>query len=274
LKETYTRFTETWRKREEVAVLGIITCEILELEFAHLLANDPEIATITVLETPFSHELSKAVEQMRGCTPKSIAYVDEYVRSSQDKLEVIVQVMEAGLHSVIKDLRDGVVRAASEMGPHVDAILLGYGLCGNALKNHEELLSDGGLPIFIPMDEDHAVDDCIGLIIGGRENYYEEQCKVAGTMFINSGFARHWKDIMHKGLGTGKFDLAISKRLMANYERSLLMPTPVLSEQDLASGIEEFNEIYGLRTEVRAGTLDMLQKTWITTKKLVLARTK
>jgi len=256
-----------------VAVLGIITCEILELEFAHLLANDPNIATITVLENLFFHELSRAIELERGSSPKSISYIGEYVRSSQDKLEVIIQVMEAGLHTVIKDLRNGVVRAALEMEPYVDAILLGYGLCGNALKNHEELLPDGGVPIFIPMDDDHPVDDCIGLIIGGRENYYEEQCKVAGTMFINSGFARHWKDIMHKGLGMGKFDLAMSKRLMANYERSLLMPTPVLSEQELASGIEEFNEIYGLRTEVRAGTLDVLQKTWITTKKLVVART-
>jgi len=256
-----------------VAVLGIITCEILELEFAHLLANDPDIATITVLENLFFHELSRAIELERGSSPKSISYICEYVRSSQDKLEVIIQVMEAGLHTVIKDLRNGVVRAASEMEPYVDAILLGYGLCGNALKNHEELLPDGKVPIFIPMDEDHPVDDCIGLIIGGRENYYEEQCKVAGTMFINAGFARHWKDIMHKGLGIGKFDLAISKRLLGNYQRSLLMPTPVLSEQELNSEIEEFNEIYGLRTEVRAGTLDMLQKTWIATKKLVVART-
>ena len=53
------------------------------------------------------------------------------------------------------------------MGRHVDAIVLGYGLCGNALQKPEELLVDAGVPIFIPMDQDHPVDDCVGLIIGG-----------------------------------------------------------------------------------------------------------
>ena len=67
-----------------------------------------------------------------------------------------------------------------EFGPHVDALVLGYGLCGNALEKPEKLLSEAGVPVFIPMDEDHPVDDCIGLLIGGRECYYKEQCKVAG----------------------------------------------------------------------------------------------
>ena len=84
------------------------------------------------------------------------------------------------------------------MAPYVDAILLGYGLCGNALKDHEELFLDSRVPVFLPMDGDHPVDDCVGLIIGGRENYYEEQCKVAGTMFINSGFLRHWETLFHE----------------------------------------------------------------------------
>ncbi len=30
-------------------VLGILACEILELEFAHLLAGDPDLAVVTVV---------------------------------------------------------------------------------------------------------------------------------------------------------------------------------------------------------------------------------
>ena len=119
------------------------------------------------------------------------------------------------------------------------------------------------------MDGDHPVDDCIGLIIGGRENYYEEQCRVAGTMFINSGFSRHWETVLHKGRDVEKFGLAIMKRLLASYERSLLLPTPVASEQELALRIQEFNEIYGLRTEVRLGTLEILDKAWSSAKQSV-----
>ena len=36
-----------------MTVLGVITCEILELEFAHLLANDTDITGVTVLEDHF-----------------------------------------------------------------------------------------------------------------------------------------------------------------------------------------------------------------------------
>ncbi len=33
-----------------MAVLGVLTCEILELEFAHLLGTDSEVGRVTVLE--------------------------------------------------------------------------------------------------------------------------------------------------------------------------------------------------------------------------------
>jgi hypothetical protein len=252
-----------------MALLGIITCEILELEFAYLLSNDSEVSVINILENRFSRELGDVITEKSKIIPKSLVTITDYTPTSLKGLEVIVRVMQVGLHSVIQDLRDKVTQASIEMAPYVDAILLGYGLCGNALKDHKELLPGSDVPILLPMDGDHPVDDCIGLIIGGRENYYEEQCNVAGTMFINAGFSRHWRDILHKGPEAKKFGPAIMKRLMANYERCLLMPTPVASEQELAIGIEEFNKTYGLRTEIRVGILDLLEKAWNSAKQFV-----
>lgn len=69
------------------------------------------------------------------------------------------------------------------MSPHVEAIFLGYGLCGNALDRPEVLLADAGVPVFIPMDEDHPEDDCVGLLLGGRRCYYGN-AKRAGTLQI------------------------------------------------------------------------------------------
>ncbi len=46
-----------------MAVLGILTCEILELEFAHLLRSDPEIRKITVVEDDYSTELIRLLEK-------------------------------------------------------------------------------------------------------------------------------------------------------------------------------------------------------------------
>jgi len=245
-----------------MAILGIITCEVLELEFAHLLRNDPEVMAVTILENQFSEKLAEIITQQTKIKPQLIACLGEYSHPAAAGLEVVVRVMKVGLHSIIKNLRDGVLQAVSEMAPYVDAILLGYGLCGNALEDSEGLFLDSPVPVFLPMDGDHPVDDCVGLTIGGRENYYEEQCKVAGTMFINSGFLRHWKTVFYEGRTAEKFGPAIMKRLLANYKRTLLLPTPVASEQELASGVEEFNEIYGLHSEVRPGTLDLLEQAW------------
>ncbi len=252
-----------------MAVLGIITCQVLELEFAHLLANDPEVSVVSILDNEFSRELSETISRKTKVKPKSLVSIAEYASTASDGLELIIRVMKVGLHSVIKDLRNGVRQAAIEMEPYVDAIFLGYGLCGNALKDQDELLPASVVPVLLPMDGDHPVDDCVGLIIGGRENYYEEQRRVAGTMFINSGFSRHWDTMLHKGRDAEKFGLEMIKRLMASYERRLLLPTPVASEQELALGIKEFNKIYGLRTEVRLGTLDILEKAWSSAKQLV-----
>ena len=249
-----------------MAVLGIITCQILELEFADLLSHDRELGAVAVLDNGCEGGLIDAMEQAGGIKPRRISALEDFAPSVQEGVEALVCVMELGLHLVIKRLQQTVVKMAGEIGPYVDAILLGYGLCGNALNNPEELLAEVGVPIIIPMDDDHPVDDCVGLIIGGRENYYAEQCKVAGTMFMTAGFSRHWKDLMRKGQG-GRFDWEISKRLLAHYERNLLLPTPVLSEEQMRENIEEFNRVHGFRNEVRPGALDILQDAWERAKK-------
>jgi hypothetical protein len=87
---------------------------------------------------------------------------------------------------------------------------------------------------------------------------------------MNAGFSRHWRDLLSKAHGVS-FDEPISKRIMAAYERSLLLTSPVLSQEEMAANIEQFNRAYGLRTEVRAGTLEILAKTWEMGKRYVMS---
>ena len=37
--------------------------------------------------------------------------------------------------------------------------------------------------------------------IGGRECYYKEQCKVAGTFFMIPGWTYHWKRMFEQEFG-------------------------------------------------------------------------
>ncbi|MDQ7785621.1 MAG: DUF1638 domain-containing protein [Desulfomonilaceae bacterium] len=250
-------------------VIGIVTCQILELEIAHMLSHDEQIDGITVLHGDYSGGLIESLRSQDDPRLRVIGWIPEFEPSSPDRLDVLVEVVKLGLHIVIKDLKEGVTSAVREISPYVDAVMLGYGLCGNAMEKPEELFESVDVPVFMVMDEDHIVDDCIGMLIGGRENYYEEQCKVAGTMFMTPGFVRHWKDLLHKSLG-GMYDLEMSKRMLKDYERSLLMPTGVMSLETMEEQIQEFNELYGLRTEFREGTVDLLHKTFERVKRFVI----
>ncbi len=256
-----------------MAVLGVITCEILELEFAHVLAKDTDIAGVTVLENRYALGMIEAMEA-QNLFPRRMPILRGFTPTFPNRLEVVVRVMELALHNRKRILQDELVKAAKEMGRYVDAIVLGYGLCGNALEKPDELLADAGTPVFIPMDQDHPVDDCVGLIIGGRECYYREQCRVAGTFFMIPGWTRHWKEIFQKEYGN--FDVAFARRLfgMSNYERSLLVPNPALSVKTMRQNIEEFNHIFGFRTELIEGSLDILNQTWETAKQFIQGENK
>jgi hypothetical protein len=244
-----------------MTVLGILTCEILELEFAHLLRSDPEIRSITVVEDEYSAELIRLLAK-DGLPIQKIDQTKRFIPNEDEGLEVLIRVLELGLHNRKRLLQEGLAAAGREMGPRVDALLLGYGLCGNALADPAGLLAEAGVPVIMPMDEDHPVDDCVGLIIGGRETYYEEQCRVAGTFFMIPGWTRHWKHIFRKEHGGWSEELARRLFTDSGYERSLLVPDGMLSEEEMRENVAEFNRKFGLRNEIRPGTLDLLNRAW------------
>jgi len=252
-----------------VAKIGIITCQILELEFAHVLSADADVADVFVIDNEFSAGLLSELK-VQGIKPvHRLVALQAFGATPGDGHQVLIRVMELGLHSVIKNLQRNVVSAVKEMARHVDSVLLGYGLCGNALNHAENLFSEVGIPVMLPMDEDHPVDDCVGLIIGGREKYYARQRECAGTMFMNAGFSRHWQKIMDSDLPEKLLPKKdkIQKRMMRDYERSLLLPTEVLGETEMMTNIEAFNAKFGLRTESTPGTLALLEKAWQAVKK-------
>ncbi|KPK24054.1 MAG: hypothetical protein AMK69_16680 [Nitrospira bacterium SG8_3] len=252
-----------------MAVLGVLTCEILELEFAHLLATDPEVARVSVLEDSRSAHLIEALASEDANSLRRLSELTAFNPDPELKLEVLVRVLELALHNRKKTLQEGLVEAACEMSPRVDALLLGYGLCGNALESPEDLLSEAGVPIFIPMDQGHPVDDCVGLIMGGRECYYGELCNVAGTFFMIPGWSVHWKRMFEQDFGRLSIDMA--KRLFKHYERSLLISTPIMSEDRMSQNVREFNKLFGFREEACEGTLSILNDTWTKAKALLNA---
>ena len=238
-----------------MANIGIITCQILELEFAHVLSADTEVSDVFVVDNEFSAGLLSELKRHGKKPVHRLAAPGEFRKTTGDGHHVLIRVMEVGLHSDINNLQRQVVSAVKEIARNVDSVLLGYGLCGNALNHAQNLFSEVSVPVMLPMDEDHPVDDCVGLIIGGRENYYAQQRECAGTMFMNAGFSRHWEKFMYPSLPEKLLPKKekILARMFKNYQRSLLLPTKVMEETEMRVNTEAFNAKFGLRTESTPG---------------------
>jgi hypothetical protein len=242
-----------------MAVIGIITCEILELEFARLLGDDAEVGRISVLEDSHSAHLIELLTARQTPHLRCLPHTHAFTPEPDQPLEVLVRVLAMGLHRNRRVLRDALVRSAQALRPHIDVLLLGYGLCGGAL-NDARAVVDVEIPVFQPMDGDHPVDDCVALCLGGRERYYNEQRKIAGTFFLTPGWSRHWRRMMDKG--SGEMAQPGLKRLLTDYRRALLISSPVLPENELQRRGAEFGRLTGLRLETQSGTLAPLTAAW------------
>jgi hypothetical protein len=252
-----------------MAVLGIITCEILELEFARLLSEDTEVRRISVLEDDCSARLIELLEEHQTPHVQRLPHPHAFVAEPDMPLEVLVRVLALGLHRTRRVLSKALGEAVQALQSRVDALLLGYGLCGGALDDIRAVV-DANVPLFQPMDGDHPVDDCVALCLGGRERYYGEQRKIAGTFFLTPGWSRHWRRMLD--VSTGKVAQPGLERLLSGYERALLVQTPAMAEEQQQQNGMEFARRTGLRLETQAGTMDPLSAAWDAAKASALGK--
>lgn len=254
-----------------MAVIGIITCEILELEFTKLLSEDPEIRRITILEDECSARLVELLGGKNLSNLRLIPHPHAFSPEPDMPLEVLVRVLQLGLHRSGKLLISAITETIHSMQSKVDVLLLGYGRCGGSLDDLQGLL-DTNLPLFQPMDDTSPVHDCVALSLGGGERYYNEQRKTAGTYYLTPGWSQHWRSMLDSHSGTScqpGFE-----RLLSDYERALLVQTPAISSDELHRQGVEFAEKAGLRVETQNGTIAPILVAWESAKTAILSNTK
>jgi hypothetical protein len=54
--------------------------------------------------------------------------------------------------------------------------------------------------------------------------------------------------------------------MLANYERTLLVLTPVMPKDEMRQSADEFGRLFGLRVQERQGTLEILNRAWQSAK--------
>jgi hypothetical protein len=96
-----------------------------------------------------------------------------YLCAARSPHVVDVELFRRGLHNVPADLRARLqARIDALSGPPYDAIVMGYGLCGQAATG----LTARRIPVVIP-----RAHDCITLFLGSRERYQYQFDNFPGT---------------------------------------------------------------------------------------------
>nr|WP_320190819.1 DUF1638 domain-containing protein [uncultured Desulfobacter sp.] len=242
-----------------MAILGILTCEILEREIASLVAHDNRVGTVTVVEGPESQDLIARIETQVCYRVRRIPHLSAFEPEGRGN-ELLIRVLPLGLHRHQEILRKRLIDEARRMDGVVDLLLLGYGRCGGALTEPREVI-DTGCPLFFPRDKGLPVADCVALSLGGNEAYYREQCRVAGTYFFTPGWSHHWRDMFGPDDGrNGIVSAELCQRVFRGYTRLLVVHTPVITRKKIRERAKVMASLCGLTIEERSGSLLALKK--------------
>jgi len=122
----------------------------------------------------------------------------------------LTAALQAAIDAVEGNGRDGL-----------EAIVLGYGLCSNAVLG----LRARRLPLVVP-----RVDDCVALVLGSNEAFAEQARQAVGTYYLSRGWIDsrctvfHEHELMVEKYGEERA-LSMTRLLLAHYTRLVLVDT-------------------------------------------------
>lgn len=126
-----------------------------------------------------------------------------YLSAAYAPHEVDVELLRIGLHNTPLNLRERLQEAIDATHPSYDAVVLAYGLCGQATAG----LIARQIPLVIP-----RAHDCITLFLGSRRRYAEEFEGQPGTYWYT-------KDYIERREGAGT-TLSLGAGLDVNIEET------------------------------------------------------
>ena len=112
--------------------------------------------------------------------------------------EIVFTDLSASLHVEPVPLRDRIQEEIDRIeaeDPEVDAIILGYGLCGGATAGLEARRA----PLVLP-----RAHDCVTIFLGSRERYQREQTETPGTYWFTEDNVKRGNAFMGRLLGSSE----------------------------------------------------------------------
>lgn len=166
------------------------------------------------------------------------------------------QVLDFGLHVQPSMLRSTLQEAIDAVSEDIGTILLGYGLCSQAVIG----LRSEKFRLVVP-----RVDDCIAIFMGTRSAYTEQCRKEPGTYYLTKGWIEVGStpfteyDDMVKRMGQEKA-ARVQKLMMKHYTRLALINTGQYDLDRYRQYARETAERFDLRYEEIQGSNEMVKK--------------
>jgi len=149
------------------------------------------------------------------------AVIEEILPSIPSRMSY--EVLDFGLHTNPKSLKRALQNAINSSAPGIETVLLGYGLCSQAVVG----LRSGSRTLIIP-----RVDDCIAIFLGSAAEYQKQHRSVPGTYYLTKGWIEFGDtpfseyDILVKRYGE-QIAHRIVNQILKNYTRLAFISTGI-----------------------------------------------
>jgi hypothetical protein len=258
--------------------LAIVGCRLFEDELVHVLSEDEDVRTILVVDDQESQDLRRKLSRKGAGAKIVIVKEDQIVQLMKPKgYSVLVWVKPMALHQKPEKLREDIIGTLGKLGGISDSILLFYGLCGNAFRHIERDTSASQVPIVILRDaKGQIVDDCIGCVLGGTDEYYNQLRKSVGTFFLTPMWAANWRELFHKvQILPDPNDVEGARYIFkcVGYKKVVKMETGLGEEGEFDRHVEEFSNLFDFEKGTVKCTLSVIEKSYEEAKKGALEPT-
>jgi hypothetical protein len=182
-----------------------------------------------------------------------------------ERVGALSKVLQEEINRI--DAGDDIHTSYPPYGLPFDGILIGYGLCSNAVVG----LSSQKYPLVIP-----RAHDCITLLLGSRERYSELFAEAGGTFWLSPGWVessripsagdREWlyKKLCERYDEQSALMMAdINEGILENYSRLALIEWPEFVGREFSKRTKEItyesSQYTGMHCEVIEGSSNLIQ---------------
>jgi hypothetical protein len=232
----------------------IMACEVLQDELVHILREDGEVQSI--LLPPPLHGSMLQVKLQNAGLGRRIRCINTQLPKREELLpgySVIISMGHMSLHANPDALQEKVQREMMAADEVADSILLLYGLCGNALLNIDAFAQEVRAPVTIVRDHNGKIaDDCVGMLVGERQQYLDLLRRCHGTFFMSSTWADNWRRFMmdiQLVRDGGDIEGAGEVFRYMGYKRVVMLDSSVADQTDFEKKVREFAAHFGFSLE-------------------------